>query len=105
MKKQIIKAMVFLMGMTFATSAFAVITISGNTQLGGGTFAPSAKVQISAVSDGIKYVAISKHATGKKQFGTTSVDPKIYYDEGNTTADPTAAALTQDFSGGSWKSY
>jgi hypothetical protein len=104
MKKIIIKLMVTVCCLSFAASAFAVTTIDASTQLGGGTFSPSAKVTIKVIADATAYSVSSQHLNGKKQFASTSTDPKIYYADA-ATSGPTAPASATGLPTGTWLSY
>ena len=103
MEKRILKAMVVLMSMAFASSAFAATTISNSTVIGGGTFAPSAKVSIKVASTATAYAATSQHTNGKKQFGTNNADPKIYFKDAITDGPAAPGSEAETFSG--WTTY
>ena len=102
MKKNILKAFLVLASLAFASSAFAV-SISSSTVIGGGTFAPSAKVTIKAIATTTAYAATSQHESGKKQFGTNNQDPKIYFDDAATSGPTAPGSATETFSG--WSTY
>lgn len=93
-----------------ATSAFgAATTISSAVQIGGGTFSPSNKVNITymsgpAASDASGYVAKSKHVAGDRQIATNNTDPKIYYKTVAVTTAFEASNSTETFGGTSWTS-
>ena len=103
MRKSILKAVVVLMGVAFASSAFAVTSISDSTVIGGGTFAPSAKVTIKVISTSTAYAATSQHLIGKKQFGTNNADPKIYFNDAVSSGPTAPGGATETLSG--WSTY
>jgi len=103
MKKNILKAFLILTSLAFASSAFAVTTISSSTLIGGGTFSPSAKVTIKVIANTNAYAATSQHSNGKKQFGTNNQDPKIYFKDSETSGPGAPGSATETFSG--WSTY
>ena len=103
MKKNILKAFLVLTSLAFASSAFAAKTISSSTVIGGGTFAPSAKVTIKVTSTVSAYAAASQHSSGKKQFGTNNQDPKIYFKDAVTDGPGDISSETETFTG--WSTY
>jgi len=54
----------------FASTSFAAPNITGSTTIGGGTYAPSAKVGVSIKSNATAYAATSAHLSGTYQYGT-----------------------------------
>ena len=93
-----------------ATSAFgAATTISGQVQIGGGTFSPSNKVEITydsglASSNASSYVAKSKHLSGDRQMATSNADPKMYYKTVAVTTAIESSSSTETFGGTAWTS-
>jgi len=79
-----------------ATIANASVTsISSTVTFGGGSFAPSNKVTVKVDSSTTAYSATSGHTTGgTRTIGTTSADPKMYWQSKAKNAapvDPTAS--------------
>jgi hypothetical protein len=103
MKKNILKAFLVLTSLAFASSAFAVTTVSSSTVIGGGTYAPSAKVTIKVISTAGAYAATSQHLTGKKEFGTNNQDPKIYFKDSVASGPDAPGSAAESFSG--WSTY
>lgn len=64
------KMMITLAILAFSTSAYAE-TIDTTTQIGGGSYTPSAKVGISIMSAATAYSATACHVNGKNQYGTS----------------------------------
>lgn len=102
MKKNILKALLILTSLAFASAASAA-TISSSTVIGGGTYAPSAKVTIKVVATTNAYAATSQHENGKKQFGTNNQDPKIYFNTAVASGPTAPGSATETFSG--WSTY
>lgn len=102
MNKNLLKICFVAALLISANSAYATGTnISSATTLGGGTFSPSNKVNIQAVSTDTNYAAQSKHISGDRQLGTNNLDPKLHYTTavvGSAAAAPGSA--TADYS--SW---
>jgi hypothetical protein len=93
-----------------ATSAYgAATTISGQLQIGGGTFSPSNKVTITydsgpASDNASSYVAKSKHSAGDRIIATSNADPKMYYSQVDVSVVTPASASTDTFGGNAWTS-
>jgi hypothetical protein len=62
-----------------AVSAYGANTISSPIQLGGGSFAPSTKVNIAVDSGATSYGAFSVHLSGDHLYATTSAAPNFWY--------------------------
>lgn len=77
MKKALMKPLITIACLAFASTAFAATLTSAGTSIGGGTFKTSTKVNISIKANATNYAAVSRHETGSKQYGTLSGDPKI----------------------------
>lgn len=92
MKKTVIKISAILATLAFAANAFAAVTISGSTIIGGGAFSPSKLVTIKAQSSGGAYAATSQHSQGTKQFGTVGGT--------GVTGDPTKIVISNAVSSG-----
>lgn len=64
------KLMISFALLSFSFSAYAG-TIDSTTQIGGGSYTPSAKVGISIISAATAYSATSCHVSGKNEYGTS----------------------------------
>lgn len=86
MIKNIIRSFLVLSIVASSSLAFAAVSITGSTTIGGAsnTFTPSAKVGMSLTSTAIAYTATSAHLSGTFQYGTvggtgtTQDSSKIY---------------------------
>lgn len=108
-KKSIFKLCLVIALATTASSAFGATIISGPLQIGGGTYSPSNKVQISYdagpfASNCSQYVARSKHSAGDREIATTNTDPKMYYKIMAVTDTVEASVSSDTFGGSSWTS-
>lgn len=93
-----------------ASAAYSATTISGSTDLGGGTFTPSNKVSISVATngtsgsfDGTSYGAVAKHGSGDKNIATNNSDPKLYFKTAAVTSSVITATSNMTFDN-SWTS-
>ena len=98
------KIIVLIACLGFASSAFAVTTLTSATVIGGGTFSPSAKVTIKVLADAQAYSAAAQHVNGKKQFATVSSDPKIYFSDA-VASGPTDPGSTTTKGNVTWSTY
>jgi hypothetical protein len=87
-----------------ASAAYSATSISGSTDLGGGTFTPSNKVTISVATDGTSgsfngtaYGAVAKHSSGDKNIASNNADPKIYFKTADVTSSVIAASSNMTF--------
>ena len=90
MDKNILKICFIAALLVSAGSVYAATDITGATQIGGGTFSPSNKVNIQAKATSVNYSAESKHLSGDRIYGTNNVDPKIHYTSGVVGSAATA---------------
>jgi hypothetical protein len=80
-----------------ASTAYASVSITGSTVMGGGTFAPSKNVTINVASDPTGgYTAMSFHSQGDKFFATNNSDTKMYWKQkgSDTTTAPANYSTT-----------
>ena len=100
MNKNLLKICFIAALLMSASSVYAAGTlISGTTIIGGGTFSPSNKVTIGALSTATNYAAETKHASGDRIIGTNNTDPKMYWTTGVVGSPATApATATVDYS-------
>lgn len=99
-----------VIALTMAASAASAATITGATDLGGGTFTPSNKVKISVATDGTSgsfngtaYGAVAKHDQGDKNIASISTDPKLYFKTAAVTSTIITASSNMTFDS-SWTS-
>jgi hypothetical protein len=76
MNKNLLKICFVAALLIAASSAHAASNITGATVIGGGTFSPSNKVNIQAVSVATAYSAQSKNTAGDRELGTNTLIPK-----------------------------
>ena len=76
-KRNMLKLCVAIALTMSASSAFAGITSS--VIIGGGTYAPSNKVEIKILSTSTEYAAKSGHTAGDRTVFTNNIDPKLYW--------------------------
>lgn len=104
-KQSILKiALVIALTMAASSTVFGATTISSSTDLGGGTFTPSNKVEISVATDGngtsfngTAYGAVAKHKSGDKNIGSNNVDPKLYFKTAAVTSSVITATSNMTF--------
>ena len=98
-KKDLFKICLIAAVTMSASSAFAA-GITGATQLGGGTFSPSNKVQINVVSTTTEYAAKSGHSSGDRTLFSSNSDPKMYWTTKTISSAPaTVSGATEAVSG------
>jgi hypothetical protein len=102
MKRIFIVTLALLLGIAFATSAFAANKVicdtctNKSTTFGGGTYLPSAKVTVDVTTDSVAlaYCAVSQHSGAStnvdagRQFGTLSISPQILWGASESTPGP-----------------
>ena len=55
---------------SFASTAFATVTINSSTSIAGGNFTPSSKVGMSVTSSSTSYAVTSCHVSGTFEYGS-----------------------------------
>jgi len=97
MNKNLLKICFVAALLLAANSAYATSNITGPTVIGGGTFSPSNKVNIQAISTATSYAAQSKNSAGDREMGTNNQDPKMYWSTaaiGSAASAPANGATT-----------
>lgn len=87
----------------FGSTAFATIDITtAGTSIGGGSYKTSSGVTVKLTTNatGTQYGAGSANVKGKKEYGTSNADPKIYSKDAATPGTPTVTTDSPDFSSG-----
>jgi len=94
-KKDLFKVCLVAAVALSASSASAA-GLTSSTVIGGGTFAPSNKVQINVVAADTAYAATSGHLSGDRSMFTNNSDPKMYWTAKATGTTPATVGNATD---------
>lgn len=88
-----------------AASAYgATIISSAPVSLGGGSYSPSNKVQVSVDTTANAYTAKAKHGSGDRLFATNNTDPKMWFKTVDVSSTVEASSTSDVLSTAAWTS-
>jgi hypothetical protein len=96
--KKLLMLLIFLAAPA-ATLAGTPVTGPRSLPFGTAVFSPSTNVTVYVSSDSGNYAAGAFHVSGRRVFGTSSADNRIYYKTSNTGSLPTLSDLTATITG------